>query len=209
MVSSTRPGALSFFHRGVQSAPQSGCIPVRIQSVNPTRRRRRCCGTPGRTATLSVRAANRSQLAWPRHMPALGRPLHSRLRRLARSAGFSADGASRNVTLPGRFLPGDAAPGGDFGWAVAAWAVPKQAAISRTATWAAMRDERRGDMATPCVLWPPCDGGLAVQRVTSCPSGPRLSVTHCPEKNPASQRPRGVHAKERQISGCKRSRRAR
>jgi hypothetical protein len=38
-------------------------------------------------------------------MPALGRPLHSRLRRFSRAAGFSLEGASMKLTLLGAFWP--------------------------------------------------------------------------------------------------------
>jgi hypothetical protein len=41
------------------------------------------------------------QLAWPRHMPALGLPLHSRFSLLDLAAGVSSDGALMKRTLEG------------------------------------------------------------------------------------------------------------
>jgi hypothetical protein len=69
---------------------------------------------------------------------------------LARAAGFSAEGASWNVTLPGSFLTGAAAPDGAFGLFAAAWTAPKTVVIKKAAVQTAMRAEWCEDMAT---LW--------------------------------------------------------
>lgn len=56
---------------------------------------------PAAPARLPYPLFSGRQLAWPRHMPALGLPLHSRFSLLALAAGVSSEGALMNRTLVG------------------------------------------------------------------------------------------------------------
>ena len=56
-------------------------------------------GGPGPVVTIQGEAC-------PRQAPALGRPLHSRLRRFSRAAGLSSEGDLWNVTLAGGLRAG-------------------------------------------------------------------------------------------------------
>jgi hypothetical protein len=79
----------------------------------------------------------------PRHMPALGRPLHSRLRRFSRAAGVSLEGASTNVTLLGAFWP----PRFPWAWPVAAIAMGVIAVNAKTSDPVAIRPVHPRDSA--------------------------------------------------------------
>src|SRR3989338_1049961 len=112
-------------------------------------------------------------------MPALGRPLHSRLRRFSRAAGFSLEGASMKLTLLGAFWP-PVLPGV---WPVAATAMGVIAVKAKRAI--RPRSDRSTRVTVPGTWFPP-------DVVVSCHDD-----TEQNEKNPAClAAARGQHPKE-------------